>query len=94
MLAATINPKAKMIIITDAGFQNSGFRYIKSLGWDFIGRIRGNTQLRLNDDGETWLKLQGLKASNKSEYLEPGTLSRTEYARCNGHFYLTSPGIG
>ncbi|EJP0939616.1 transposase [Salmonella enterica] len=36
-----VNPKAKVILITDAGFQSAWFRYIKSLGWDFIGRIRG-----------------------------------------------------
>ena len=29
-----------------------------------------------------------LQASNKPEYLGPGTLSRAEYARCDGHFYL------
>ncbi|EIV7690425.1 IS4 family transposase, partial [Salmonella enterica] len=43
-LAGAVNPKARVIIVTDAGFQNAWFRHIKSLGWDFIGRIRGNIQ--------------------------------------------------
>ena len=61
---------------------------IKSLGWDFIGRIRGNIQMRLNSEGEYWFRRQDLQASSKPEYLGPGTLARTEYARCDGHFYL------
>ncbi len=65
------------------------FRHIKSLGWDFIGRIRGNKQLHLARKGECWFRRQELQASNKPEYLGPGTLSRAEYARCDGHFICT-----
>lgn len=53
-LAAAVNPVARIIIVTDAGFQNAWFRHIKSLGWDFIGRIRGNIQMRLDSKGEYW----------------------------------------
>ncbi|EBS4412910.1 IS4 family transposase [Salmonella enterica subsp. enterica serovar Infantis] len=87
-LADAVNPDARVFIVTDAGFQNAWFRHIKSLGWDFIGRIRGNKQLRLARKGEYWFRRQELQASNKPEYLGPGTLSRAEYARCDGHFYL------
>lgn len=87
-LATAVNPQARVIIVTDAGFQNAWFRHIKSLGWDFIGRIRGNIQIRLNSKGERWFRRQELQASSKPEYLGPGTLARTEYARCDGHFYL------
>lgn len=87
-LSEAVNPKARVIIVTDAGFQNAWFRHIKSLGWDFIGRIRGNKQLHLARKGECWFRHQELQASNKPEYLGPGTLSRAEYARCDGHFYL------
>lgn len=38
-LAAAVNPKARVIIITDAGFQNAWFRHIKWLGWDLTGLI-------------------------------------------------------
>jgi len=87
-LADAVNPDARVVIVTDAGFQNAWFGHIKSLGWDFIGRIRGNKQLRLARKGECWFRRQELQASNKPEYLGPGTLSRAEYARCDGHFYL------
>lgn len=87
-LAGAVNPKARVIIVTDVGFQNAWFRHIKSLGWDFIGRIRGNIQMRLDSKGEYWFSRQELQASSKPEYLGPGTLARSEYARCDGHFYL------
>lgn len=44
--------------------------------------------MRLNSKGECWLRRQELQASSKPEYLGPGTLARSEYARCDGHFYL------
>lgn len=87
-LAGAVNPTARVIIVTDAGFQNAWFRHIRSLGWDFIGRVRGNIQMRLNSKGESWFRRQELQASSKPEYPGPGTLARAEYARCEGHFYL------
>lgn len=87
-LASAVNPQARVIIVTDAGFQNAWFRHIKSLEWDFIGRIRGNIQMRLDNKGEYWFKRQELQTSSKPEYLGPGTLARAEYAQCDGHFYL------
>ncbi|HEY3985557.1 IS4 family transposase [Cedecea sp.] len=87
-LAEAVNQKARVIIVTDAGFQNAWFRHIKLLGWDFIGRIRGNKQLCLTRKGEHWFRRQELQASSKPEYLGHGTLSRSEYAQCDGHFYL------
>ena len=75
-----MNPTARVIIVTDAGFQNAWFRHIRSLGWDFIGRVRGNIQMRLNSKGESWFRRQELQASSKPEYPGPGTLARAEYA--------------
>lgn len=85
-LAGAIKPETKVIIVTDAGFRNAWFRHIKSLGWDFVGRIRGNTQLRLNNNGNNWLRTGELIASDKAEYLGKGSLSRT--TPCDGHFYI------
>lgn len=87
-LAGAVNPQARVIIITDAGFQNAWFRHIKLLGWDFIGRTRGSTLIRLKNKGKHWFRRQELQASSKPEYLGSGTLARAEYARCDGHFYL------
>lgn len=85
-LACAVNPQARVIIVPDAGFQNAWFRHIKSLGWDFIGRIRGNTQMRLTSKGEYWFRRQELQASSKPGYLGHGTLARSEYAQCDGFF--------
>lgn len=87
-LAGGIAPDTHVIIVTDAGFQSSWFHHIKSLGWDFIGRVRGNTLLRLNERGEDWLERQELQASNQPEYLGSGTLARGKHSQCDGHFYL------
>lgn len=87
-LARAVNPAARVIIVTDAGFQNAWFRHIKSLGWDFVGRVRGRTLLNFHEEPDKWHMPDTLKASNKPVYLGPGTLSRANYARCDGHFYL------
>ncbi|BAE74808.1 putative transposase [Sodalis glossinidius str. 'morsitans'] len=95
-LAEAVNQQARVIIVTDAGFQNSWFRHIKSLGWDFIGRIRGTVKFRLQKTGECWYHVSdikaerhpAIKASARPVYLGAGTLGCTEYARCDGHFYL------
>ena len=87
-LATAIAPGTRVMIVTDAGFQNAWFRHIRSLDWDFCGRVRGNIQLRLKNKGEEWMKRQALTAKNRPEYLGPGTLARAEYAQCDGHFYL------
>lgn len=44
--------------------------------------------MRLDSKSEYWFRRQELQASSKPEYLGPGTLARSEYARCDGHFYL------
>lgn len=77
-----------VVIITDAGFRNAWFRHIKSLGWEFMGHIRGNTQLPLNNNGEKWHRTGELIAGDRPEYLEERTLSQSAYAQCNGHFYI------
>lgn len=41
-LAKAIPSEKKVIVITDAGFQANWFQHIKKLGWNFIGRVRGN----------------------------------------------------
>ena len=66
-LSAGIAPDKKVIIVTDAGFQNAWFRHIKHLGWDFIGRVRGNVQLRLDKKGDHWFRREALKATGKPE---------------------------
>lgn len=47
------------IIITDAGFHSSWFKTVRSLGWDYIGRIRGNKYYRLLNS-TSWASISSL----------------------------------
>lgn len=95
-LARAVNPEARVIIVTDAGFQNAWFSHIKQLGWDFTGRVRGRVKFRLQKTGEYWhdvcdIKAQRhpvIKAGERPVHLGAGTLGQAKYARCDGHFYL------
>ncbi len=37
---------ARPIVVTDAGFRSDWFRAVKKAGWDYVGRVRSNTQVR------------------------------------------------
>lgn len=37
----------KVILITDAGFRTPWFKLVRSFGWHYIGRMRGNSKMRL-----------------------------------------------
>jgi hypothetical protein len=46
-LQSMLPDKVIPIIITDAGFHSSWFKTVRGLGWDYIGRVRGNKLYRL-----------------------------------------------
>ncbi len=81
-------PQTRVVIVTDAGFQSAWFRHIKSLGWDFIGRIRGVVKFRLDSDKDKWLNIKMYRGSSEAKYLGTGTLARKKSSQCEGHFYL------
>lgn len=56
-LSESLPPDARVIIVTDAGFQSAWFHHIISLGWDFIGGLRNNVQFCLDKSPEAWLKV-------------------------------------
>ena len=41
------------IVVTDAGFRSGWMRSVRALGWHFIGRVRSNVQVQL-DDAAAW----------------------------------------
>lgn len=45
-LKSMLDIDVKPIIITDAGFHSSWFKTVQGLGWDYVGRIRGNKYYR------------------------------------------------
>lgn len=87
-LSDAIGPDKNVIIITDAGFRNTWFRQVQSLGWDFIGRARGAVQLRLDNEGEKWIRSEQLKTGRIPLALGSGTLAKDRKSQCRGYFYL------
>lgn len=51
----------------------------------WAGILSGGSEAIFN---RGWFKRHELQACSKPEYLGPGTLTRAEYAQCNGYFYL------
>ncbi|ECM6138477.1 IS4 family transposase [Salmonella enterica] len=86
-LAQSLPPDARVIIVTDAGFQSAWFHHITSLGWDFIGRIRNNVQFCLDKTPETWLKISDCPECKTPEYMGAGTLVKETKKSIRGHFY-------
>jgi Transposase DDE domain len=39
----------RVVVVTDAGFESTWFELVQALGWDFIGRVRDRTMVRLSD---------------------------------------------
>lgn len=77
-------------IITDAGFCKPWFKLVRDIGWDYIGRVRGNRCFRVNDGKNIWHNYADYRQSvseRSLEYLGEGELSKDE--PLNTHFYLT-----
>jgi Transposase DDE domain len=78
------------ILITDAGFCKPWFKSVKEMGWDYIGRVRGNKCFRINDGKSIWQNYAKYRQSitqRAPEYLGEGALTKEECL--NTHFYLT-----
>jgi hypothetical protein len=88
-LHQAVTPGVKVYIVTDAGFQIAWFNHVKSLGWDFIGRVRGTVKYCLHGGlEEKWLNATDIQGKAQPQYLGEGTLGRYSKTRCIGHFYL------
>ncbi|QNC61958.1 IS4 family transposase [Shigella boydii] len=86
-LAQSLPPDARVIIVTDAGFQSAWFHHITSLGWDFIGRIRNNVQYCLDNAPERWLKVSDSPECKTPKYMGAGRLLKERKKSIRGHFY-------
>ena len=47
LLPAGVTP----VVVTDAGFRAPWFRAVRRLGWDYVGRVRHRTRVRLGPRG-------------------------------------------
>jgi hypothetical protein len=74
---STILPReCKPIIITDAGFRNTWFSQITALGWDFVGRVRHQTLIKIEDSEWTDVRQLHPKATATPKYLGQVTVAK------------------
>ena len=59
------------ILVTDAGFRSDWLRAVQALGWDFIGRLRNNTQVRSRRQHQ-WRPCASLHSVATSKALDLG----------------------
>lgn len=87
-LKRIIGPYKSVVIVTDAGYQSPWFNHVKDIGWDFVGRIRGNVHSYL-DCNERWENAETLtaSASKTPKALGTGLLNKTRKSQIRGHFY-------
>lgn len=83
------------VLITDAGFCKPWFQSVQKMGWDYVGRVRGNKCFHIEGEADSkdkkiWRNYSEYRQSNNQrapEYLGPGEL--TKEAPFKTHFYLT-----
>lgn len=73
-------------IVTDAGFKNPWFRSVLSLGWDYIGRVRGTVHYDDKTGFKSIKALFGL-ASNTPKFLGGFKLSKDKPLETNFYTY-------
>lgn len=74
------------ILVTDAGFCNPWFNSVLTMGWHYIGRVRGNRTFKLQ--GKEWKNYSDTNttATQKAQYLGEGLLVKSNPLAT--HFYL------
>ncbi len=87
ILYSLLPKSCRPIIVTDAGFRNSWFRLVRSLDWDFIGRIRHNTHYKKRGHS-IWEPIKNLydRANNRAVFLGEFLLAKSSSLSC--YFYL------
>lgn len=87
ILKNIIPENVKPIIVTDAGFRNCWFKLVLSMGWDYVGRIRGRTFCQEKGLG-VWKEIRTLypTAKQKAQYLGEYLLSKSTAIAT--HLYL------
>jgi hypothetical protein len=76
--------KCKPIIITDAGFLVPWLKMVSSIGWDYVGRVRG-TYLYKDSKNSHWCSIKELfkKASTKATFIKDFQLSKNAEWNCS-----------
>ncbi|WP_154694948.1 IS4 family transposase, partial [Legionella pneumophila] len=75
------------IVVIDAGFRNTWFRLITKLGWDFIGRVRFQTLIKIGDEDWVYVKCLYPKATTTPKYLNRATVARANPLNADLYIY-------
>lgn len=72
------------VIVTDAGFRTPWFRQVEALGWDWVGRVRNRTFIRLDDDKD-WRPCKSTydKANTQPKVLGTALMTRSNPMACH-----------
>lgn len=86
-LAALMPKQARPILITDAGFRSPWLREVSALGWDWVGRLRGTTQVKpveVEDEKDQWVPCHALHplACDKPRLLAAMHINRSRPLEC------------
>lgn len=66
----------KVTLITDAGFRTPWFKLVRSYGWHFVGRVRGNAKMQLLNECK-WKEIKNFfkYATKKPKFIGEGLIS-------------------
>jgi hypothetical protein len=81
-LKSMLDEGVKPIIITDSGFSTPWFKAVESLGWDYVGRIRGNKYYR-SQNTTTWAAITSLHKDATATPTLLGTIELCKEQRGN-----------
>lgn len=86
-LKRLLRADCRALIVTDAGFRNPWFKLVAKHGWDYLGRVRHQTQCQRVEDDE-WVEAKSYyaQAKRRAQHLFEGRLAKANPLR--GHFYL------
>jgi hypothetical protein len=87
-LKKQIPPDKKVVVITDAGFVTPWFKAVRKLGWDYLGRIKGNVKI-LFDDHQRWMQVKTLHKGAKAHghYIGKAILGKKSSTPVQGYVY-------
>nr|WP_289399959.1 IS4-like element IS1481A family transposase [Xanthomonas campestris]MDM7697943.1 IS4-like element IS1481A family transposase [Xanthomonas campestris pv. campestris] len=86
-LRALVPDDVRPILVTDAGFRTPWFRAVSAMGWCWVGRLRGRTQVKPQDvrnEADQWIDSRKLHvlASNRACELPPMQANRSDPLDC------------
>ena len=86
-IQSLLSTDCKPIIITDAGFKNTWFQAVSSMGWDFIGRVRSNTHYCLANES-VWKPIKTLYQQATFSPICIGNVQLAQSRPISCRFYL------